>query len=89
MSTINRTAKAYALAILGAEYLLRWLPVGTHDWRRFLRPAEAASALRAAGMSIGDALGIAYNPLTDTWGRSPGDLSVNYMLCATKDAAEN
>jgi 2-polyprenyl-6-hydroxyphenyl methylase/3-demethylubiquinone-9 3-methyltransferase len=87
MSTINRTAKAYAFAILGAEYLLRWLPVGTHDWRRFVRPSEAAAALRAAGLTIGKATGLAYNPLTDTWGRSPGDLDVNYMISATKDAA--
>lgn len=87
MATLNRTAKAYAFAVLGAEYILRWLPVGTHDWRRFVRPSEAASALRAAGMTVTRATGLTYNPLTGTWGQDPRDLNVNYMLCAAKDAA--
>ena len=85
LSTLNRTPKAFLLAIVGAEYLLRWLPRGTHDWHRFLRPSELARALRGAGMSVSEMTGIAYNPLTDTWRLAPRDLDVNYMLVALRD----
>jgi len=84
LSTLNRTPKAFLLAIVGAEYLLRWLPRGTHDWRRFLRPSELARTLRHAGLDIAEMAGIAYNPLTDTWRLAPRDLDVNYMLVAVK-----
>jgi 2-polyprenyl-6-hydroxyphenyl methylase/3-demethylubiquinone-9 3-methyltransferase len=81
LSTINRTMKAFALAIVGAEYVLRWLPRGTHDWRRFVRPSEMASALRSSGLDLRTLTGVVYNPITDTWGLSR-DLGVNYMALA-------
>src|SRR5215472_13218126 len=81
LSTLNRTAKSFALAILGAEYLLRWLPPGTHDWRRFLRPSEVAAAVRPHGLALAEAIGVVYSPLTDKWRPAAGDLDVNYMMC--------
>jgi len=83
VATINRTPKSFALAIVGAEYVLRWLPRGTHDWRKFVRPAEIADGLRPHGMDIADLIGVAYNPLSDEWGTSR-DLAVNYMALAVK-----
>jgi 2-polyprenyl-6-hydroxyphenyl methylase/3-demethylubiquinone-9 3-methyltransferase len=83
LSTINRTIKAFALAVIGAEYVLRWLPRGTHDWRRFVRPSEMASALRAAGLDLRTLTGVVYYPITDIWGLSP-DLGVNYMAFAAR-----
>ena len=85
VSTLNRTPKAFLLAIVGAEYLLRWLPPGTHDWRRFLRPSEVARMLRPAGLEVAEVCGLAYNPLTDAWRLAPRDTDVNYMLFAVKD----
>jgi 2-polyprenyl-6-hydroxyphenyl methylase/3-demethylubiquinone-9 3-methyltransferase len=79
-ATLNRTAKSFALAIVGAEYLLRWLPRGTHDWRRFLRPSELAALVRPRGLSLAEAMGVVYSPLADKWRLDPGDLDVNYML---------
>jgi len=87
LATLNRTPKAFLLAIVGAEYLLRWLPRGTHDWRRFVRPSEAAAALRDCGLEIEEMTGVAYNPLTDSWRLAPRDLDVNYMLMAVRPAA--
>ena len=84
LATLNRTPKAFLMAIVGAEYLLRWLPRGTHDWRRFLRPSELAAALRRAGLEIEEVTGVAYNPLTDAWRLAPRDLDVNYMMLAVK-----
>lgn len=81
LATINRTAKAFALAILGAEYLLRWLPRGTHDWRRFVRPSELAALLRRHGAAALEIEGVAYRPLTDRWAPS-ADIDVNYMMVA-------
>ena len=83
-ATLNRTAKAFALAILGAEYLLRWLPVGTHRWSRFVRPSELAAALRRNGLEVVELTGVVYNPLADRWHLAPGDLDVNYMAFAVK-----
>jgi len=80
LSTLNRTAKAFALAVVGAEYVLRWLPRGTHDWRRFRRPSELAALLRPHGLTLREAIGLAYNPLADKWHLAPGDLDVNYLL---------
>ena len=85
MSTINRTPKAFALAIVGAEYVLRWLPRGTHDWRKFLRPSELAAGLRPHGVRIGDVTGVVYHPLGGTFSLDPRDLDVNYMLWASRD----
>jgi len=80
VATINRTAKAFALAIVGAEYVLRWLPRGSHDWRRFLKPSELAALLRPHGLALGEAVGVVYSPIADKWRLAPGDLDVNYML---------
>ena len=85
LSTINRTVKAYALAIVGAEYILRWLPVGTHQWERFVTPDELARHAAAAGLAISHREGLVYNPLTDAWSLSP-DLDVNYMASAGRPA---
>ena len=83
IATINRTAKAFALAIVGAEYILRWLPIGTHDWRKFLRPSELAAGLRPHDVEFGEITGVGYNPLTDEWSLTR-DLDVNYMVVAKK-----
>lgn len=83
LSTINRTAKSFALAKVGAEYLLRWLPRGTHDWRKFLKPSELAGPLRRQGLVVERVAGLAYSPLADEW-RLTRDPSVNYMLAATR-----
>ena len=83
VATLNRTPKSFLLAIVGAEYLLRWLPRGTHDWRRFLRPSELARFLRAAGLEVTEISGLVYNPLSDAW-RLSRDTDVNYMIFAVK-----
>lgn len=84
MSTLNRTAKAFALAVVGAEYVLGWLPRGTHDWRKFLRPSELAAELRTCGMAVRDLTGIVYEPWSDRFRLDAGDIAVNYMLRADK-----
>lgn len=85
LSTINRTLKAYALAIVGAEYILRWLPVGTHQWERFVTPDELARYAKAAGLAMSAREGLVYNPVTDAWSLS-SDLDVNYMASAVRPA---
>lgn len=84
LSTINRTLKALALAKIGAEYILRWLPVGTHDWQKFVRPSELAAGLRPAGVEITDLSGITYSPFGDEW-RISRDLGVNYLAFGIKN----
>jgi 2-polyprenyl-6-hydroxyphenyl methylase/3-demethylubiquinone-9 3-methyltransferase len=86
VATINRTLKALGLAIIGAEYVLRWLPRGTHQFGKLVRPDELERALAAAGMTIVDRSGVVYNPLADRWQRSK-DMDVNYMVLAEKMAA--
>jgi 2-polyprenyl-6-hydroxyphenyl methylase / 3-demethylubiquinone-9 3-methyltransferase len=86
MSTINRTLKAYALAIVGAEYVLGWLPRGTHQWDRFVTIDEMRGHLRSGGLVDPSFAGIAYNPLTDVWSRGR-DLDVNYLVAAAKPVA--
>ena len=83
VSTLNRTFKAYALAIIGAELILRWLPAGTHQWERFVTPEELGSALRGAGLSVSDVTGMVYHPLGDDW-RLSSDKDVNYFATATR-----
>ena len=83
LSTLNRTLKSLALAKIGAEYLLRWVPIGTHNWRQFIRPSELATGLRANGVEITDLRGMIYNPLNGQWQLSR-DLAVNYLAFATK-----
>lgn len=80
-ATLNRTLKAYALAIVGAEYILGWLPRGTHDWKKFVQPHELAQGLRRAGLTMQDVTGVSYDPLADRWSIS-GDTDVNYMMVA-------
>ena len=86
LATLNRTAKAFALAIVGAEYLLRWLPRGTHDWSKFLRPSELAAQLRRRGLVLEDLSGVRYEPLAGDF-RLSRDLSVNYLARARKPSA--
>jgi 2-polyprenyl-6-hydroxyphenyl methylase/3-demethylubiquinone-9 3-methyltransferase len=85
MSTLNRTLKSFALAIVGAEYVLRWLPKGTHKWERFITPEELARFIRANGMGVIDRAGVVYNPLGGSW-RLSRDTDVNYMMVAKKPA---
>jgi 2-polyprenyl-6-hydroxyphenyl methylase/3-demethylubiquinone-9 3-methyltransferase len=85
MSTLNRTAKSYLMAIVGAEYILRWLPRGTHQWEKFLRPSELTDGVERSGLTVSNLTGSTYNPLTDEW-RPSRDLAVNYMLYAEKGA---
>jgi 2-polyprenyl-6-hydroxyphenyl methylase/3-demethylubiquinone-9 3-methyltransferase len=85
LSTINRTLKAYMLAIVGAEYVLRWLPVGTHRWDRFVTPEELARHLAAAGMAAPACKGLVYNPLRDEWSIG-SDTDVNYLASAARPA---
>jgi 2-polyprenyl-6-hydroxyphenyl methylase/3-demethylubiquinone-9 3-methyltransferase len=83
LSTLNRTLKSYALAIVGAELILRWLPIGTHQWDRFVTPAELRTGLRGAGLTLTDTTGMIYNPFADEW-RLGRDTEVNYLARATK-----
>ena len=85
VATLNRTIRSMALGVVAAEYILRWVPRGTHDWRKFLKPSEVAVHLRAAGLSVVQVVGLIYNPLTDSWQES-GDLGVNYMMVAQRPA---
>ncbi|TAJ87056.1 MAG: bifunctional 2-polyprenyl-6-hydroxyphenol methylase/3-demethylubiquinol 3-O-methyltransferase UbiG [Reyranella sp.] len=80
LSTLNRTAKAWTLAIAGAEYVLGWLPRGTHDWKKFLKPSEVARGLRAGGVEPQEIVGVVYSPLSRKWSLNRNDLDVNYML---------
>jgi len=81
VATLNRTLKSLALAKIGAEYVLRWLPPGTHDWDRFVRPDELAECIEAAGLKIEATQGVSFDPLRWEW-RLSGDTDVNYMVVA-------
>ena len=83
LSTLNRTAKSFALAIVGAEYVLRWLPPGTHHWDKFITPAELEAALTGAGFAATEKAGLGYNPLTGAF-KLTTDLDVNYFMVATR-----
>ncbi|MEA2951948.1 MAG: 2-polyprenyl-6-hydroxyphenyl methylase / 3-demethylubiquinone-9 3-methyltransferase [Alphaproteobacteria bacterium] len=82
-ATLNRTLKSFALAIVGAEYILRWLPRGTHQWDKFVTPDELEAALEQSGLRVIGQRGVIYNLLADTWQLST-DMDVNYMLTAEK-----
>jgi 2-polyprenyl-6-hydroxyphenyl methylase/3-demethylubiquinone-9 3-methyltransferase len=85
MATINRTLRAFALAIVGAEYVLGWLPRGTHQWEKFVTPEELSAAIRAGGLSVTERRGVVYNPLADQW-LLARDTAVNYMVSAERAA---
>ncbi|MFV0478119.1 MAG: bifunctional 2-polyprenyl-6-hydroxyphenol methylase/3-demethylubiquinol 3-O-methyltransferase UbiG [Parahaliea sp.] len=85
-STINRNPKAFAFAIVGAEYLLRLLPAGTHEYSKFIKPSELALWIRQAGLSLREITGLTYNPLSKQYRLNERDISVNYMLRAVKAA---
>ncbi len=84
-ATLNRTLKSFLMAIVGAEYVLRWLPRGTHQWEKFITPQELEEWLNAAGMQVIDRSGVAYSPLSGTWHKAPDDMDVNYMLLARRN----
>ena len=83
-ATLNRSFTSYIKAIIGAEYILRWLPIGTHDWNKFLKPEELENYLSKENFSTLDIKGLTFNPLTGKWKKSK-DLSVNYIICSTKN----
>ena len=85
-STINRNAKSFMLAIVGAEWVMRWLPRGTHDWAKFITPDELAGFVRSAGLDAVDRKGFVFNPVSWTWAISDRDLSVNYVLAGVRRA---
>ncbi|MBL8557012.1 MAG: bifunctional 2-polyprenyl-6-hydroxyphenol methylase/3-demethylubiquinol 3-O-methyltransferase UbiG [Phenylobacterium sp.] len=86
VATLNRTLKALALAKIGAEYVLRWLPVGAHDWNRFLKPDEIRDFLSGQPVVVDGPFGVVFNPLTGRWTES-SDTDVNYMMTVVRDAA--
>ena len=85
-ASINRTPRAYALAIVGAEYVLRWLPRGTHDFRKFLTPEEIGALARRNGLKVVEKVGVVFHPLADEW-RQSRDTGINYMVLAERPAA--
>jgi 2-polyprenyl-6-hydroxyphenyl methylase/3-demethylubiquinone-9 3-methyltransferase len=86
MATINRTLRAFALAIVGAEYVLGWLPKGTHEWDKFVTPEELSAAIATGGLAVTDRRGVVYNPLADQW-LLARDTAVNYMVAAERASA--
>ncbi len=84
IATLNRTVKSYAFAIIGAEYILRWLPKNTHDWNKFLKPSEIEKKLRNCEISLKELKGMSYNPVKDSWKLSD-DIDVNYIMLAKKE----
>lgn len=80
MSTLNRTPQSFAAAIVGAEWVMRWLPRGTHDWNRFIKPGELAAMFDAVGANVVDRAGMVFNPVRWSWSLSRRDLSVNYLM---------
>jgi 2-polyprenyl-6-hydroxyphenyl methylase/3-demethylubiquinone-9 3-methyltransferase len=86
VATLNRTLKAFALAKVGGEYLLHWLPIGTHDWSKFLKPEELRGFLDGAAVAVDGPYGVVFNPLRGGWSQSH-DVDVNYMMTVTREAA--
>ena len=83
-ATLNRTLTSYVKAIIGAEYILRWLPIGTHDWNKFIKPEELEKILTVKGFRTIDIKGLEFNPLLSKWKKSD-NLSVNYIFCSAKN----
>ncbi len=86
LSTLNRTARSFGAAIIGAEWVMRWLPRGTHDWQRFITPDELGAMAAACGLEVADRKGMVFNPIGFGWSLSDRDLSVNYLLTARRPA---
>jgi len=86
VATLNRTLKAFALAKVGAEYVLRWLPAGTHDWSKFLKPEELRGFLADTGLTVDGPYGVVFEPLSGRWSQSH-DSDVNYMMTVARDVA--
>ena len=83
-STLNRNAKSYLMAIIGAEHVMRWLPKGTHEWGKFITPDELFDLIAQAGLEPTDRMGMVFNPISWSWALSPKDLSVNYVTASRK-----
>jgi 2-polyprenyl-6-hydroxyphenyl methylase / 3-demethylubiquinone-9 3-methyltransferase len=83
-STLNRNPKSFVMAIIGAEHIMRWLPKGTHDWKKFITPDELFDLIRRAGLDPVDRKGMVFNPITWGWSLSSRDLSVNYVTASVK-----
>ena len=83
-ATLNRTFTSYIKAIIGAEYILRWLPVGTHDWNKFIKPEELEEKLVKEKLCTQDVKGLSFNPFLNKWSRS-SNLDVNYIICSSKN----
>lgn len=83
-STINRNPKSYMMAIFGAERVMRWLPVGTHEWHKFITPDELEELITRAGLRVSDKSGFVFNPISWSWSISETDLSVNYVTSSVK-----
>ena len=84
LSTLNRTIKSWAMAIAGAEYILRWLPIGTHDWKKFIKPSELSTYAQKSGFDITVIKGMVFNPIKSLWSLNDQDFSVNYVALAVK-----
>ena len=84
-STINRNPKAYAMAIIGAEYIMRMLPAGTHDYDKFIKPSELTRWCRAADLSVLDMTGMIYNPITQKYSLKDQDVDVNYLVATRRE----
>ena len=82
-ATLNKTFTSYIKAIIGAEYILRWLPIGTHDWNKFIKPEELEKKLSNEQLETIDVKGLEFNPITQKWKKS-NNLSVNYIICSKK-----
>lgn len=83
-STLNRTPQSFVMAIIGAEWVMRWLPKGTHDWKKFIRPDELYTLIRTAGLTPVDRKGMVFNPIAWSWSLSDRDLSCNYVTASVK-----
>lgn len=88
LSTLNRTAKGFALGIVAAEYVLRWVEPGTHHYRKFIRPSELVQFCRDAGLDLTDMTGLRFNPLHQAFELTPRDVDVNYFICVRKPHAD-
>ena len=84
VATLNKTLKSYFFAIIGAEYILRWLPIGTHDWNKFFKPEEIKEKISSLDFKIDEVKGLEFNPITQKWKKSE-NLSVNYIVTSIKN----